>query len=59
MLTTKKEKVTKSQLVTSIQKSNTNSYLICDLYDTRDLKETYKELEKLVKKGSVSVIIVQ
>ena len=59
MMTKNKVKMNKSQLATAIQKSKSNSFVVCDLHNKEDVKDIQKEIETLSKKGSISIVIIE
>jgi len=59
MLTNNKQKLTKNELTTAIKKSKSNTFEVFDLHNTQDLKEVQKTIEKSVKKGSLSVVLIE
>jgi len=59
MLTTNHETITKNELVTRLRKSKGSKYEVWDLNDKQDFKELSKSLEKQIRKGCLSVVVVK
>ena len=59
MLTNNKENLSKSKVVSAIQKSKNNSFQVYDLNSPSELKVLTKDIENSMKKGSVSIVLIE
>ena len=59
MLTNNKENLSKSKVVSAIQKNKNNSFQVYDLNSPSELKVLTKDIENSMKKGSVSIVLIE
>lgn len=59
MLLNNPTKLSKSQLVSAVQKSKTQNCLVYEISNQSQIKDVEKEASKLVKKGNISIIIIE
>tara|TARA_B110000971_G_C19903882_1_gene451299 strand:+ start:409 stop:594 length:186 start_codon:yes stop_codon:yes gene_type:complete len=50
---------TKQLVIKNLQTLKTNKFVVMDMKTTQDLKNILKEIEKLIKRKSVSIIVVE
>ena len=53
------QKLPKSEILKSLQKKRSSKLEVWDLNTSSDLKDLDRELDKLIRRGSVSIIIVE
>tara|TARA_B110001469_G_C9401563_1_gene206291 strand:- start:230 stop:415 length:186 start_codon:yes stop_codon:yes gene_type:complete len=50
---------TKQLVIKNLQTLKTNKFVVMDMKTTQDLKNILKEIEKLIKRKSFSIIVVE
>ena len=59
MMTNNHQLLSKQTVVRTLQSLRSNKCYVWDLLSTQDKKDFIRELEKLLRKGSVSIVVVE
>ena len=59
MMISNQQVQTKQLVIKNLQTLKTNKFVVMDMKTTQDLKNILKEIEKLIKRKSVSIIVVE
>ena len=59
MMISNQQVQTKQLVIKNLQTLKTNKFVVMDMKTTQDLKNILKEIEKLIKRKSFSIIVVE
>ena len=59
MMTSNHQTLSKQVVVRNLQSMKSNKCVVWDLSSTQDKKDFIKELEKHLRKGSVSIVVIE